>query len=369
MSGRTFLLEDWITIRSSLTNAFTQDPGRWLDLSGFSDVVIWIDVPEVTPPGGTNTNYVQLTLQTAPSPDDAYFGALAPSLNFSTASPYYQASVTPFILRSAQSLSVNNLMRFHRWQITPTGSGTWDLTFRIRVVANRSPTFVPPLIPGCVFWIRADLGITPVTSLNVTGWADQSGSNDPNKDLVSGVNPALVLADANYNNQPTVNFAGSAYMTTPSWATQLVQPNTWVIVGNPGRAGFLQVAIESNDKVSGQDISQTAGNDVQIFTSSGFVSSSTMPTPGVILAEFDGATSNIYVNSVTAPTAGTVGVGGTTGQASLTLGSSDIAWNPAGLNFWDGKFAEVIAYNAILTANQKGLLRSYLRGRYGMTIS
>ena len=47
--SRSFLLQDWTTIRSSVNAAFVQDPSEWLDLDGFSDVVCWIDVMEVTP--------------------------------------------------------------------------------------------------------------------------------------------------------------------------------------------------------------------------------------------------------------------------------------------------------------------------------
>jgi hypothetical protein len=48
--SRTFLLQDWVTIRGTngSVTTFTQDEERWLDLAGYSDASCWIDVAEVT---------------------------------------------------------------------------------------------------------------------------------------------------------------------------------------------------------------------------------------------------------------------------------------------------------------------------------
>jgi hypothetical protein len=381
MSGRTFLLQDWTTIRAASGMIVTQDPSSWLDLDGFADVTCWIDVEEVSTPNPFGTTAVVLQLQTSPTSDDAYFQPLGPPQSFGNGSPFQVASPAPYIVRSAFAtstnalLSSNNLMRYLRWQLAPNGGGSYDLTFRIRAVANRSPVFVPPLIAGCVFWVRADLGIGLYNNTSsVLAWNDQSGSGDANKNLssTSSTYPTITLADANYNNRPTVSFASSAYMTSPVWVTTLAQPDTWIIVGNPSTTGTAQVAIESNDKTSGQDVQRNASDTISINTTG--LPLVCMPavqwtTPGVVLAEFQGTKSKIFFNNFSSPSAfGAVGVGPNTGQGSLTLGSSDIQWNPTGANFWDGAIAEVIAYNSVLPATSKAQLRNYLTGRYGIFI-
>ena len=151
--SRSFLLQDWTTIRSSMASAFVQDPDAWLDLDGYSDVTCWIDIASVTPP---RSSCVNLQLETAPSADDAYFVPIAPAVRIGTASPFVQPSSSPTLVRSAKSSVSNNLMRHLRWTAKPVGSGTWDLTFQIHAIAASSPTFVPPLITERIAWYRAD---------------------------------------------------------------------------------------------------------------------------------------------------------------------------------------------------------------------
>lgn len=367
---RTFLLQDWTTLRSSLAQPFVQDPDSWLDLDGFSDVVCWIDIAEVTPPGGTTRNYLQLQIQTAPSCDDAYFVPVAAPLSVGVQAPFTMPASVPVVVRSATSTVTNNLMRYLRWSITPFGSGSWDIAFRIHAVAARSTTFVPPLLPGCVIWYRADLGVTVAAGTsNVTGWNDQSGTNDANKNLATGVSPSLVAADASYMNQPTIAFnAGiGTYLVSGIWTNLLSQPATWIVVGHTSAAGSNEVAFESNSAGSiGHNVSRTAGNDVQIKAPNA-VTTASMPqwtNPSVLLGEFNGAASNVYFNNFT--TAVATGPSGGNSTNSLTVGSSDHAIAIG--NFWGGTLAEIIGYTGLLTATSKAQLRNYLRGRYGLAI-
>ncbi len=372
--SRSFLLQDWTTIRSSLNATFVQDPSDWLDLDGFSDVVCWVDVAEVTPPGGLSRNWLQLQLMTAPSFDGAYFVPIAPATNIGTQAPYVQASTSPTIVRSAQSTVSNNLMRYLRWTITPSTSGAWDLTFRIRAIAARSATFAPPLIAGCVAWYRADLGIvlSPGTA-TILNWNDQSGTNDANKNLTAGVSPTLNVGDANYMGQTTVSFvrASGTYLTSGTWTSALAQPDTWIVVGHTTSASQNEIAIESNDGAShGQNVMRTSANELQISATTALTTStsgtSLWNAPSVLLAEFQGTLSKLYFNNFTTPLVTVGGPGGNASQPSLTIGSSD---KSIGLgSYWDGTMAEIIGYSGTLSSTAKAQLRQYLRGRYGIAI-
>jgi hypothetical protein len=372
--SRTFLLQDWTTVRSSLTQPFIQDSDDWLDLDGYSDVTCWVDIGEVTPPPvGAGANCLNLQLQTAPSSDDAYFTQVAPPVKVASTAPFTQPSSIPVIVRSARSAVGSNLMRFLRWTIVPVGSGVWDLTFRIRAVAARSPTFVPTLIPGCVAWYRADYGLT-INGASVLAWNDQSGTNDPNKNLSAGVAPTINIADANYLNQPTVTFARASgqYMTSGPWTTPLVQPNTWFIAGHTFSLSTNQVAMESNDiHVSGQTINRNNGNQLQFASP---IAINTFPalnwnTASVLMAEFNTggiALSKLYFNNFDIHQNLLAFNTGPQGQPSITLGSSS-PFTGRG-NYWDGTLAEVIAYNRILNSQERGQMRAYFRGRYGLPI-
>ena len=132
--------------------------------------------------------------------------------------------------------------------------------------------------------------------------------------------------------------------------------------------------MESNDQTTGQDIQQNAASHISIAAAVVLASTTGWATAGVILAEFDGASSNIFQNNfTTAIKSGNTGSGLSSGQGSLTLGSADIAWNPAGLNFWNGTIVELIAFQGTtaapyLSTTQIGLLRRYLNNRYGLSI-
>ena len=363
---RTFLLQDWTTIRSSLGATFVQDIGGWLDLNGFSDVTCWIDIAEVSPP---IRGSLSLQLQTSPTCDDANFVAMAPSLQLGTAAPFVQASSTPTIVRSATGLTTNSLMRYVRWTLTPTTTASWDVTFRIHAIAARSATFVPSVLPGCILWYRADLGVN-LGGTSVLNWNDQSGTNDSNKNLTSVNAPTYTLADSNYNNQPTVLFANasSTYMTSTSFVTPVNQPNTWVIVGHIPTLSTVLVALASNDLTSTQQIARnsTLSEITMTANSTTLGASGTWSTPGVVLTEFYGASSALYYNNFTTPTTGSVGTGAGSGLNSLTLGSSDAASGSG--DYWDGPIAEIIGYSGILSSASKAQLRNYLRGRYGLAI-
>ena len=364
---RTFLLQDWVTLRSSVNLAtFVQDCNAWLDLDGFSDVTCWVELAEITPPP---RGQVQLTIQTSPSRDDANFVPIAPSISLGTAAPFTQPSSVPFIIRSALTLTTNNLMRYLRWSLTPSLIGAWDITFRIHVVAARSTAFVPPLLGNCIIWYRADLGVS-LSGTSVTQWNDQSGTNDSHKNLVAVNDPTYTVSDSNYNGQPTILMASanSTYFTTTAFTSPITQPNTWIVVGHVPTSAIYNCIMDSNDTISGQQLTRSNAGSIGMMSDSVKLSASgNWNTPGVCLFEFNGVSSKLYYNVFSSPTAtGNAGSGAGSSQNSLTIGASDAAWGPG--NYWDGPVAEIIGYSGVLSTTAKLRLRTYLSGRYGLVI-
>jgi hypothetical protein len=123
---QSFLLQDWVTIRSaSSLTIVTQSEDCWLDLSGFQDVVAWLEVKNFTSSGAT----VQLAYQSAATKDEAFFLALASALSIAQ-------GLTITTVR--KDTTATPLARWLRWQLSVSGSptATWDATFRIFIAAN-----------------------------------------------------------------------------------------------------------------------------------------------------------------------------------------------------------------------------------------
>lgn len=116
-----FILQDWITIRGSVTTV-TQGEDGWLDLTAYQDLVFWVDCREVT---GTTP---AITFQTSPTKDESLFTAIVSSTSFS-------ASASPTVVKALLASATTPIARYLRWQIGGP-SGTWDATFRVFVAAN-----------------------------------------------------------------------------------------------------------------------------------------------------------------------------------------------------------------------------------------
>jgi len=120
-----FLLQDWLTVRGSSPVAVAQSEPFWLDMSGYKDLVTWLEVKEFTATAGSL--YVQA--QTSPSKDEALFQSM-------TGNVAVAAGVTTTNLLSDMALVP--LARWLRWQLVPTATATsWDITFRLWVTASR----------------------------------------------------------------------------------------------------------------------------------------------------------------------------------------------------------------------------------------
>lgn len=118
----TFILQELSTIRGGATTV-TQNESGWLELTPFSDLVIFTDCREAS---GSPT----ILFQTSPTRDDLLFTAMM--AGFALVS---NAQTVTKVLLTAATVPV---ARFVRWQIT--GAPTWDSTFRVYVAANSPGT-------------------------------------------------------------------------------------------------------------------------------------------------------------------------------------------------------------------------------------
>jgi hypothetical protein len=131
-----FVLQDWVTIRGASTiGTITQSEHEWLDLSGYEDLIAWVDIREVLL---ANNTYVQFNLQTAPIKDEYLFVNMESS-PLTVSAALTAPSIRKIIMAAPTTPNVP-LGTWVRWQLT-TSNGTsvnnvWDATFRILACAN-----------------------------------------------------------------------------------------------------------------------------------------------------------------------------------------------------------------------------------------
>jgi hypothetical protein len=120
------VIQDWTCVRGASTvTSVVQGESGYADLADFDDLVLFLDVAELTTGGS-----ISLIYQTSPSRDDASFVAL-----FSPFTLSLTATGNPRVDRILSAYAPVPLARYLRWYLTTTSGGTWDVLFRITYAA------------------------------------------------------------------------------------------------------------------------------------------------------------------------------------------------------------------------------------------
>ncbi len=141
-------LTNIITIRAASTvTTVTQPEAQWLDLSGFADLIAFLEVREFTLGGATT---LTLAYQSAPTKDEAFFQNVTGVVTIATG-----LTVTKMLKASVTT----PLSRFVRWQLGFTGaaSAAWDVVFRIWLACNAEGK------------LRQAMGSSPATQSRLMG--------------------------------------------------------------------------------------------------------------------------------------------------------------------------------------------------------
>jgi hypothetical protein len=343
------------------TTTVTQEQGGWLDVSSFASATFWIDVSQVTNSSGYP---VTIALQTAPTLDESYFTPVAPGLTMT-------AATTPVIVQTVRASGTAPLSRYLRWQVVSLG-GSWSASFRIRVSLSPENQFVPTDLSGCVLWLRADLGITPVGG-PVSGWADQSGHNN-NALPGSGATPGYstngmnglpaVVGDGSSSWLQTTAFTLGANATLFAAAQPTISPEA-------PSAGYARLLEHQYNEtyLLGTD---STGLQYKLIVNDG------TPPFGTAQGGTVTANANTLVTGLYSSTSGTgsvyvngllVGSGTFTAPTATSLQMAIMqAYNNSGAHYWTGFFAEAIVYNRALSAIELARVHRYLGGRYGVAM-
>lgn len=120
-----FLLQDLVTVRSSLTTELVQSEAAWLDCSQYQDLVFWLDLRYANPAAGTITMHYE----TAPVKDPKLFVDVVSSFSIGT---------TPGVIMTSALAEFASVpaASWLRWRLVGSAT-TWEACFRIYVTANR----------------------------------------------------------------------------------------------------------------------------------------------------------------------------------------------------------------------------------------
>jgi hypothetical protein len=362
------LLQKWVTIRGSGTGSpavlsIIQDEEDWLDVSDCADATFWIDCREFS-----GTNPVYLNLETAPCKDEALFQPVISAVTLVAASGPLVAGT------SRGAVSVAPLARWLRWRLSTTaGSGTWDATFRVRLLRSRTTLFTPTQFPGCAIWLRSDLGVAAGTR-TLVNWTDQSGKgNSTNTTAGTGLS---YNTSGGVNNLPFVSGDGTDYITGSIAGTFGSSHTLFEVVEYPSSISSAMGAFCATDSgtqdtafsqwagafpsMVGRTSSDPAGTNADAVKNTSGLANGTV---AIYTTTANTTTSGLYINGSVAATAAISG---------FTPGSPNkytvFARSSAGVNPFVGSGYEFVVYNRVLSAAELTVVHRYLGGRYSVAV-
>lgn len=222
--------------------------------------------------------------------------------------------------------------------------------------------FNPTSVTGLVVWLKADAITGKVAADPISQWDDSSGGGFHAVQATSNLQPTYQTATGP-NSKPYVRFNPT---TTPDYLESSPgsksQPNTFFLVYRISTTVNFPCLLASNNGtdrnqvyMQNQDLSFYAG----AVQESGTVLADN--TWAVVEAVFNGASSVLYLNG-TSIKAADVGAGA---EATLRLGADSSALSGDG----NQDMAEVLFYNAAVSAGNRSNIRAYLGTKYGITVT
>lgn len=252
--------------------------------------------------------------------------------------------------------------------ITVTGEAATTYEWLVYIDASSHKfdrVFSPMSIANCVWWLRADLG---VTGSPVTSWADQSGTGNT---VTSGTGAAATFnaSNANFNGQPTIDFDGTTQGLSRGSASGFgAGPSAYTIV----------VARRSPTQTAGRIVHVGALNATSPYIALRHVSlNSVEASTGGGSTQYAQVTPYSIINSVTWD--GTTGGAGLKLYADTSLANATnaiiippaptligVGFSADLAQFANCSIAEIAAYTGVLSASDLLALQNYMMTRYGI---
>ena len=229
--------------------------------------------------------------------------------------------------------------------------------------------FVPTSVSGCTLWLDAADPNT-LSGLSVTTWRDKSG-------VGNNASSSSPPTQGTYNGYPVVNFNGSSQFMTSSNTVPLTT-HTLIAVHRPavingnlqGNTSLFRFQASSGPYVVFPYMQNTtprgyitsadgAGVGSIDSDNSTLVENSVITAFNIIIAVISSGSQTIFRNGTQQSSDTKTLTGGT--SSNLTIGSTN-----GTAQFYQGSLAEMIVYNANLTAVQRQQVEGYLAWKWGL---
>ncbi|NUQ83034.1 MAG: hypothetical protein HUU10_15635, partial [Bacteroidetes bacterium] len=219
-------------------------------------------------------------------------------------------------------------------------------------------------LPGVVFWVRADSGVSTNESGLVSEWQDLSGNNAHLFQDSLSRQPARISSVL--NGKPVIRFAGSDYLLSGQ-EIAIQSGLTIAIVSKPTNSAQRMTAVEWDRSVSlgytADELSVLWGNGSWTGASGMALQDSSLSASAgfsLQLITADADQTDYYFNGRPFPTSPT---GVTSFEKSLLVGKSQ---NLADGDFLTGDLAEVLILDRKLTTAERIALEARFFTRYGI---
>lgn len=304
-----------------------------------------------------------LTIQLETSPDGRHWIPKNPGVPEISVSFGTGATVSSF----GEDVGARPALALVRLRIQLSGSGG----VRVRVYVREGPSArFTPLALAPRAWLRADLGIRLDGAGGVSSWRDMTANGFDATQGTSTRRPSLATTSQLVGGQPAVYFdasssgsekimsmAGSLAGFTAGHAfvvfQRSVQPPPSAL-----RAGFWRLGTSGLD-TQVPDINGDIQDDTGSTTRRNLGTAPSMTSSAHCFEARSAASAwSAYLNGQSLGSSGTNTVGF---SATPDIGGD---WNV--VSFYDGAIAEIILFDRILVANERGRLVQYLKARYLM---
>ena len=236
---------------------------------------------------------------------------------------------------------------------------------------DRAGDFIPRHLPGCVLWLRSDLGVVTAAGTNISTWTDQSGSG--NTASTGPTSPTYNTSGGVLGLPRVTTAAGSSEYMLGNFATNVTAHTLFAVLGYASPldnyASFAGTDATSAVNSGFAQFSETPTGIVGRAGSGGaFASANTSDTssigaPGIYSTAADSnASVDLFVNGVSKATAATT--------FALTSCPKYILFGlglPLQYNFI-GDAYEFVLFNRVLGATERALVHRYLGVRYGIAV-
>jgi len=207
-----------------------------------------------------------------------------------------------------------------------------------------------------------DKGIT-LNGSTVSAWADQSETNDANKNATqaTAVNqPTYILNDPEFNDHGSLSFAANKKMITGVFTTPITQPSTCYFVYKTTGTG-VDYILDGNDSSHRYVLCNDATGFPVIATSAVVIGTTNYKNvKNVHCVVFNGANSGQYINnSNTYDSSGAVGV---YVPQSLIIGDNYLGTAPL-----NGKIAYIAIYSGVHSAKDRARIMNELSVKYNIS--